>query len=146
MIGAGIHAHQISADNVVWTPLAKCLTGGAGLCALLTAFGLMSGAHLNSVVYLPPHDRADKRRYAQREADLVLEDMPVPGCPLLHTRRRCSSPGRARTTAASSHCYDAAFKEDYAAAQAPYPRTTGSIMVTAMCMVAAAVMTRNRHG
>ncbi len=52
VIGAGIHAHRLSGGDATWTLLAQSLAGGAGLCALLTAFGPVSGAHLNPAVTL----------------------------------------------------------------------------------------------
>ncbi|MFX8347039.1 aquaporin, partial [Acinetobacter baumannii] len=50
VIGTGIHASRLSGGDATWTLLAQSLAGGAGLCALLTAFGPVSGAHLNPAV------------------------------------------------------------------------------------------------
>jgi len=52
VIGTGIHANRLSGGDATWTLLAQSLAGGAGLCALLTAFGPVSGAHLNPAVTL----------------------------------------------------------------------------------------------
>ncbi len=52
VIGTGIHASRISAGDATWTLLAQSLAGGAGLFALLTMFGPVSGAHLNPAVTL----------------------------------------------------------------------------------------------
>ena len=52
VIGTGIHANRLSGGDATWTLLAQSLAGGAGLCALLTAFGPISGAHLNPAVTL----------------------------------------------------------------------------------------------
>lgn len=52
VIGTGIHASRLSGGDATWTLLAQSLAGGAGLCALLTAFGPVSGAHLNPAVTL----------------------------------------------------------------------------------------------
>ncbi|MDE2201236.1 MAG: aquaporin [Burkholderiaceae bacterium] len=52
VIGSGIHAHRLSGGDATWTLLAQSLAGGAGLFALLTIFGPVSGAHLNPAVTL----------------------------------------------------------------------------------------------
>ena len=52
VIGTGIHAHRLSGGEAIWTLLAQSLAGGAGLLALLTMFGPVSGAHLNPAVTL----------------------------------------------------------------------------------------------
>jgi len=52
VIGTGVHASRLSGGDATWTLLAQSLAGSAGLFALLTMFGPVSGAHLNPAVTL----------------------------------------------------------------------------------------------
>ncbi|WP_426395993.1 aquaporin [Ralstonia sp. R-29] len=52
VIGTGVHASRLSGSDATWTLLAQSLAGSAGLFALLTMFGPVSGAHLNPAVTL----------------------------------------------------------------------------------------------
>ena len=52
VVGSGIMAERLSAGNVALALLANSLATGAGLLALILAFGPISGAHFNPVVTL----------------------------------------------------------------------------------------------
>jgi glycerol uptake facilitator-like aquaporin len=52
VVGSGIMAERLSGGNGALTLLANSLATGAGLMALILAFGSFSGAHLNPVVTL----------------------------------------------------------------------------------------------
>ncbi len=52
VIGSGLRAERLAAGNVALALLVNSLAGGAGLAALLLAFGGMSGGHLNPAVTL----------------------------------------------------------------------------------------------
>ena len=52
VIGTGVHASRLSGGDATWTLLAQSIAGSAGLFALLTMFGPVSGAHLNPAVTL----------------------------------------------------------------------------------------------
>src|SRR6187397_557145 len=56
VVGSGIMGERLSAGNVAVALLANTLATGAGLVALILAFGPVSGAHFNPVVSLA--DRA----------------------------------------------------------------------------------------
>ena len=50
VVGSGIMAERLSGGNAALTLLANSLATGAGLVALILAFGAFSGAHLNPAV------------------------------------------------------------------------------------------------
>jgi|SRR6185312_174536 len=52
VVGSGIMAERLSDGNVALALLANALATGAGLLALILAFGPVSGAHFNPVVTL----------------------------------------------------------------------------------------------
>ncbi len=52
VIGSGLRAERLAAGNVALALLANSLASGAGLAALLLAFGGISGGHLNPAVTL----------------------------------------------------------------------------------------------
>lgn len=52
VVGSGIMAERLSGGNVAVALLANALATGAGLLALILAFGPISGAHFNPVVTL----------------------------------------------------------------------------------------------
>jgi glycerol uptake facilitator-like aquaporin len=52
VIGSGIYAQRLSPDNVGLELLENAIATGAGLVALILAFGSVSGAHFNPVVTL----------------------------------------------------------------------------------------------
>ncbi|KAA6124484.1 aquaporin family protein [Cupriavidus cauae] len=52
VIGSGLRAERLAAGNVALALLVNSLASGAGLAALLLAFGGMSGGHLNPAVTL----------------------------------------------------------------------------------------------
>jgi glycerol uptake facilitator-like aquaporin len=52
VVGSGIMAERLSGGNGVLALLANSIATGAGLVALIAAFGPLSGAHLNPVVTL----------------------------------------------------------------------------------------------
>jgi glycerol uptake facilitator-like aquaporin len=52
VVGSGIMGQRLSGGNVALTLLANSLATGAGLVALILAFGPISGAHLNPAVTL----------------------------------------------------------------------------------------------
>jgi len=52
VVGSGIMAERLSGGNVAIALLANALATGAGLTALILAFGSVSGAHFNPVVTL----------------------------------------------------------------------------------------------
>ncbi len=52
VIGSGLRAERLAAGNVALALLANSLASGAGLAALLLAFGGLSGGHLNPAVTL----------------------------------------------------------------------------------------------
>jgi len=52
VVGSGIMAERLAAGNVALALLANTLATGAGLVALITSLGPISGAHLNPVVTL----------------------------------------------------------------------------------------------
>jgi glycerol uptake facilitator-like aquaporin len=52
IVGSGIMAERLAGGNVALTLLANALATGAGLTALILAFGAVSGAHFNPVVTL----------------------------------------------------------------------------------------------
>lgn len=52
VVGSGIMAERLAGGNVAIALLANALATGAGLTALILAFGTVSGAHFNPVVTL----------------------------------------------------------------------------------------------
>src|SRR5947209_8150165 len=52
VVGSGIMAERLAAGNVALALLANAIATGAGLVALILAFGPVSGAHLNPAVTL----------------------------------------------------------------------------------------------
>ncbi|KAA0181749.1 aquaporin family protein [Cupriavidus gilardii] len=52
VVGSGLRAERLAAGNVALALLVNSLASGAGLAALLLAFGGMSGGHLNPAVTL----------------------------------------------------------------------------------------------
>lgn len=52
VVGSGIHAERLSPDDVGLQLLENSIATGAGLVALILAFGSVSGAHFNPVVSL----------------------------------------------------------------------------------------------
>src|SRR3979409_53025 len=52
VVGSGIHAQRLSPDDVGLQLLENSIATGAGLIALILAFGSVSGAHFNPIVSL----------------------------------------------------------------------------------------------
>jgi glycerol uptake facilitator-like aquaporin len=52
VVGSGIMAERLAGGNVALALLANAIATGAGLIALILAFGTLSGAHFNPVVTL----------------------------------------------------------------------------------------------
>src|SRR5919204_3341152 len=52
VVGSGIMAERLAGGNVAIALLANTIATGAGLVALILAFGPISGAHFNPVVTL----------------------------------------------------------------------------------------------
>jgi glycerol uptake facilitator-like aquaporin len=52
VVGSGIMAERLAGGNVALALLANAIATGAGLAALILAFGTISGAHFNPVVTL----------------------------------------------------------------------------------------------
>src|SRR6478609_207794 len=52
VVGSGIMGERLAAGNIAIALLANSLATGAGLIALILAFGPLSGAHFNPVVSL----------------------------------------------------------------------------------------------
>src|SRR5580698_2736449 len=52
VVGSGIMAEKLAAGNVALALLANTIATGAGLVALILAFGPISGAHFNPAVTL----------------------------------------------------------------------------------------------
>jgi glycerol uptake facilitator-like aquaporin len=69
VIGSGIMGERLSGGNVAIALLANSIATGAGLVALILAFGPLSGAHFNPVVSLA---EAAQGRLAWREAPLYV--------------------------------------------------------------------------
>jgi glycerol uptake facilitator-like aquaporin len=65
VVGSGIMAERLAGGNVALALLANALATGAGLAALILAFGTLSGAHFNPVVTL---SEAWQRNMPRREA------------------------------------------------------------------------------
>src|SRR5581483_3572615 len=64
VVGSGIMGDRLSGGNVAIALLANSLATGAGLIALILAFGPISGAHMNAAVTLA---RAARRELPWRE-------------------------------------------------------------------------------
>lgn len=64
VVGSGIMGERLAAGNTAIALLANTLATGAGLVALLLAFGPISGAHFNPAVTLA---EAARRRFAWRD-------------------------------------------------------------------------------
>ena len=52
VVGSGMMGERLAAGNLALTLLANSIASGAGLIALILAFGPISGAHLNPIVTL----------------------------------------------------------------------------------------------
>ena len=69
VVGSGIMGERLSGGNVAIALLANTIATGAGLAALILAFGSLSGAHFNPVVSLA---EAIRGRFSWRDVPAYL--------------------------------------------------------------------------
>jgi arsenate reductase len=77
VIGSGIHAQRLSPDDVGVQLLENSIATGAGLVALILAFGAVSGAHFNPIVTMADRILGGMRT---REASVYVVAQVVGAC------------------------------------------------------------------